>query len=136
MDRWMILCHQAVHELKKTLHPRLVTRLKVDTQPVSDNLIINVSCFFFLYIFIIAIATLIVAAFGFDTLSSFSVVATCLGNVGPGFGVFGPVESLAVAPPFLKLLFSFLMLLGRLELFTVLVVLIPSFKRSMVNKED
>ena len=136
VDRWMILCHQAVHELKKTLHPRLVTRLKVDTQPVSDNLIINVSCFFFLYIFIIAIATLIVAAFGFDTLSSFSVVATCLGNVGPGFGVFGPVESLAVAPPFLKLLFSFLMLLGRLELFTVLVVLIPSFKRSMVNKED
>lgn len=136
VDRWMILFHQTVHELKKTLHPRLVTRLKVDTQPVSDNLIINVSCFFFLYILISALATLVVSAFGFDTLSSFSVVVTCLGNVGPGLGVFGPTESLAVAPPFLKLLFSFLMLLGRLELFTVLVVLIPSFKRTLVNKED
>lgn len=136
VDRWMILFHQTIHELKKTLHPRLVTRLKVDTQPVSDNLIINVSCFFFLYILISAIATLVVSAFGFDTLSSFSVVVTCLGNVGPGLGVFGPTESLAVAPPFLKLLFSFLMLLGRLELFTVLVVLIPSFKRTLVNKED
>lgn len=136
VDRWVILFHQTVHELKKTLHPRLVTRLKVDTQPVSDNLIINVSCFFFLYMFIIGICMLIVAAFGFDPISSFSVVASCLGNVGPGFGVFGPVESLSIAPPVLKLLFAFLMLLGRLELFTVLAVMTPSFKRLTAAKEE
>lgn len=136
VDRWMILFDQTLHELRKALHPRLVTRLKVNRIPISDSLIINVSCFFFLYIVILMFATIMATAFGFDLVSAFSISASCLGNVGPGLGVFGPVESMAIAPPPLKLVFAFLMLLGRLELFTVLVVLIPSVKKGSKNIKE
>lgn len=127
VDRWVILFGQARHELQRTLHPRMVTRLKVNDLPISDHVIINVAIFFFLYIFICIISTLFIASCGIDFFSAFTAVAASLGNVGPALGAFGPTESFAQAPVLAKYLFAFLMLLGRLEIFTVLVIVLPQF---------
>lgn len=130
VDRWLILLSQAYHELKRGLHPRMITRLKINRAPVDDDTIISVAMFFFLYILICLVCTVFVASFGIDFFSAFAAVAATFGNVGPALGLFGPSESFSSAPQILKILFSFLMLLGRLEIYTVLVLCIPSLRRN------
>ncbi len=86
--------------------------------------------FYFLYLSTFAVASLLISLTGADLLSSMSAVAATLGNIGPGFGlVGGPSRTFANFGPSAKLLFSLLMLLGRLELFTLLVLVTPSFWR-------
>ena len=78
--------------------------------------------FIFTYLLIMACGFLLISLNGFDFMSSFSAAATCLGNIGPGFGTFGPSMNFSVMSYFSKLVCSFLMLFGRLELFTMLVL--------------
>ena len=79
------------------------------------------------YIFIMVISTIIMSALGLDLESSMGSVAATLGNIGPGIGSVGPVENYAHIPTIGKWFLSFLMVLGRLELFTILVLLTPTF---------
>ena len=87
----------------------------------------NITGFFLLYIFVFVFCTLIMAALGLDILSATASVAATLGNVGPGLGMVGPAKNYAFIPPLGKITLMFCMLLGRLEIYTVLVFLMPEF---------
>ena len=85
-------------------------------------MVINITNFIFTYILVLGCGFLLISLNGFDFISSLSASATCLGNVGPGFNLFGPTMNFSIMSGFSKLICSFLMLIGRLELFTMLVL--------------
>ncbi|MEW6661159.1 MAG: TrkH family potassium uptake protein [Bacillota bacterium] len=124
--RYLILFKQAVLELRRQLHPRHVCCLTVDQKPVDNNILISVLLFFFLYILIYCVGWLVLLLTGMDMTSAASAVATTLGNVGPGLGSVGPAANYAHLLPFAKVFLAFLMLVGRLEIFTVMVLLLPA----------
>ena len=104
------------------LHPRRIAKVTLNEKELDNDVTIHITNFIFAYLLTLAIGFLLLSINGFDFISSFSAAATCLGNVGPGFGEFGPTMNFSVMSQFSKLVCSFLMLLGRLELFTMLVL--------------
>lgn len=130
IDRHIILWQQAVLEIQRFIHPRVVTVLKINHQVVRGETIHNVTTFFYMYMVLVGVGTCVVVGFGIDFLTAFSSVAATLGGIGPAMGIWGPVESFADAPAILKWMFCALMLLGRLEIYTVLVFLDPKFKKN------
>lgn len=127
--RILLLLKHAYRELYKLVHPQAVTPIRVGNKPVSEEVMRNIVGFFFLYVFIFVICTFIMAAVGLGMLSALASVAATLGNVGPGFGLVGPARNYAFIPPVGKVTLISCMLLGRLEIYTVLILVIPEFWR-------
>ncbi len=125
--RFSILFKQGINSMKSFIHPRGVFTLKANKQPVRKNVLNAISGFFFLYIFMLFITTLVVASAGNDIITSISTALVTLGNIGPGFGKVGPVENYAHFPSYVKWFLSFIMMAGRLELYTVLIIFMPTF---------
>lgn len=116
-------------ELFLLLHPHAVSRIKLGGKPVSEDVVRSVIGFLALYIALFAIGTLLVALAGVDFTTSIAAVAATLGNVGPGFGTVGPSENFAHLPATAKWTLVWCMLLGRLEIYTVLILIVPEFYR-------
>ena len=112
------------------MHPNAIIPVKFNGKSVSQQIIFNVMAFFLLYVLIFAFGTLIMSLIGYDFETSIGATIASLGNIGPGIGGVGPVENYAFFSPFAKWFMAFLMLLGRLELFTVLIILSPAFWKS------
>lgn len=127
--RLVTLAKQAVVELKYLLFPYGVFRPRVNGEPVRKDFLMSISGFFFLYIAILLAVTLVVTSGGYDLTTSFSSALVTLGNIGPGFAKIGPTQNYAFFPAYIKWVLSVAMLLGRLELYTVLVVFHPRFWR-------
>ena len=127
--RVMVLFKQGLAEVRKLLHPRAVVPVRVDGQVVSPELSLNILGFTFLYLFLFSMASITMALLGLDLVSAIASVAATLGNVGPGLGSVGPTDNYAHVVPAGKWLLSFLMLLGRLEIYTVLVLFSRDFWR-------
>jgi trk system potassium uptake protein TrkH len=106
-----------------------VTVVKIGSIPVPQTIMRSIWGFFFLFLAIYVAATLLMAFIGLDFMSAISSVAACLGNVGPGMGIVGPTDNYAVIPGIGKWILIVCMLLGRLEIYTILVLLVPSFWR-------
>ncbi|AGB41466.1 potassium uptake protein, TrkH family [Halobacteroides halobius DSM 5150] len=123
------LMKKGFQELHKLIHPRAVTSLKIGNRAVSDEVSTSILGFFFLYIIVFVISTVTLTSFGIDLVSSISAVAATLGNIGPGLGLIGPLNTYVPLPITGKLLLSFCMILGRLEIYTVLVFLLSGFWR-------
>ncbi len=123
--RIMLLYQQMVREIKRLVHPNAVLAIKLGDRAVSDNVISAVWAFFFLYAACILGIGMLLHASGLDVLTAFSATIACLTNLGPGLGEVGPHYGNLSA--FAKLLLTFAMLLGRLELFTLLVLFTPGF---------
>lgn len=117
-------------EFKRIVHPRAVVPLKINGDRVTGKIITHIMNFLLIYLMIFVSGSVVISLMGYDILTSFGAVATCLGNVGPGIGQVGPVNNFAFFDPFSKIFLSFLMLLGRLELFTILVLFTPYFWRA------
>lgn len=115
VGRYMIILKRAKIELEQMLHPKALISLRFGDKILSHDLIINVLQYFFLYIVLILIGTLFLGAMGVDILTSFTACITCMGNIGPGFGMVGPVENFSDIPYLGKYVLSILMLLGRLK---------------------
>lgn len=128
--RHLLLVKNSWIELKRAIHPQAVIPVKFNGKSVSQQIIFNVMAFFLLYMMIFATGVVVLAFIGLDFQTSIGSVAATLGNIGPGIGGVGPVENYAFFTPLAKWFLSFLMLLGRLELFTVLIVISPAFWRS------
>ena len=129
VGRILVLIKQTKLELQRCLHPRAVLSLKIDGENVAHQNVLNVTVFFFLYIGIVLAGTILMTVVGRDLITSFTAAATCLGNIGPGLGLVGPTKNFAFLSGGEKYFLSFLMLLGRLEIYTVLVLFLPSFWR-------
>ena len=117
------------HEMKYLVHPQGIFTLKIGDRPVKKDILYPVAVFFFLYITLVMVTALIVAASGQDLVTAITTGLATVGNIGPGFGAIGPSDNYAHYPDLVKWWLSFAMLTGRLEVYSVLVLLIPAFWR-------
>lgn len=123
--RILVLVKLIKRQISKIFHPNAYIPIKVDGKVISDDIIHSISSFFILYIIIFVIGTLVISLEGVDLESSISVAATSIGNVGPGFGLLGPTRNFSGFSAYSKIFLSFLMLMGRLELFTIIAFISP-----------
>ncbi len=127
--RVMLCLKYCYRELFNLIHPHAVTHVKIGGRTVPEDVMRSVMGFLALYMAIFVAASVILAGRGVELTTSFSAVAAALGNIGPGFGTVGPVENFAHLPLAGKWVLIWCMLLGRLEVFTVMILLVPEFWR-------
>ena len=129
--RWSILFKQAINEFRRILYPQGVFSIQLNKKVGRKDIVYGVAGYIFLYFVIVAITTLATAASGFDLFSSFSTALSVTGNIGTGFGIIGPHNNYSVFQPHLKILYSLVMIAGRLELWTVIVLFTPGYWKSL-----
>lgn len=125
--RILVLFKQTLREFRLFLQPQAVYQVKVGRQLVEPETVNNITAFFFVFILTFVAGSALMACYVPDLKTAVSATAATLGNVGPGFGSVGPLLNYGAIPDGGKLVLIFCMLLGRLELYTLLVVLLPSF---------
>jgi trk system potassium uptake protein len=129
MFRSLVLFRQAGRELMLLVHPQAVRPVKIAGQVVQNQIVFAVLAFVVLYFGTVVVLTFSLLATGLDFVSAFSAIIACINNAGPGLGVVGPSNNYQVLTDFQTWVCSFAMLLGRLEIFSVLVLFTPSFWR-------
>lgn len=127
MMRAIILFKQVHRELIRAMHPNAVWPVRVGGGPVESKILFAVLAFAFVYMVSIATMTLLLSFSGLDTITAFSAVVASINNTGPGLNQVGPATTFAILTDFQTWVCTFAMLLGRLEIFTLLVVLTPAF---------
>jgi trk system potassium uptake protein len=125
--RQLLLFKNSRLELRRLIHPKAFVPVRLNGKSIQENIIYNVLAFFIIYILIFVFSSLFMSLLGLDFETSIGSVAASLGNIGPGLGKVGPVENYSFIPAAGKWWLAFLMLLGRLELFTVLVLFTATF---------
>jgi len=125
--RHLVFFKNSLLEFKRILHPRAMIRIKVNKQVVPPRILTHILVFLLIYLITFVIGTILVTMMGLDFMTALGSVATSLGNVGPGIGDVGPVDNFAHLSIGIKWVLSIIMLMGRLELFTVLVLFTPYF---------
>lgn len=128
--RQLLLVKNSWMELRRATHPNAVLPVKYNKKSVPQDVIYKVMAFFLMYILIFGMATILISSLGYDFETSIGASIASLGNIGPGIGMVGPVDNYAFFSDVTKWLLSFLMLIGRLELFTVLILFSPYFWRN------
>jgi len=129
MMRAIILFKQVYRELMRAMHPNAVWPVRVGGIPVERKILFAVLAFGFIYMVAVAALTLLMSLSGLDTITAFSAVIASINNTGPGLNQVGPATTFAILNDFQTWICTFAMLLGRLEIFTLLVVLTPAFWR-------
>jgi trk system potassium uptake protein TrkH len=125
--RHILIIKNGVLEFKRTLHPNAIIPVRFNGKTVSEHIVYNVIAFFVLYMLLFIIGALVLGFLGLDFTSAIGGAASSLGNVGPAFGSLSPLSNFSGLPALGKWWCCFLMLAGRLELFTVLILLTPYF---------
>jgi len=114
-------------ELFKIIHPRSISHVKINGLVIPDAVLRSIMGFLALYMGIYIVSSILLAGMGVDMMTAFGAVAACFGNIGPGFGSVGPAENFAHLPAMGKWLLAWCMLLGRLEIYTVIILFVPEF---------
>lgn len=127
--RQLLLVKNSFREVKQLLHPQAILPVRLDHRVVPPDVMRNVLSFIVLYFGLVFFGTVVMGLLGLDLLSAFGAAASCVGNIGPAFGSFGPTENYAHVPLLGKWVLALLMMAGRLEIFTVLVLFAPGFWR-------
>ena len=134
--RVVILCKTSLGDMRKMLHPNAVTTVRFEGKPLTDRSIRSVHLFLTVYILIFTVSVLLLSLERFDLITVFTAVAACINNIGPGLEVVGPMGNYAQFSPAAKLLLSFDMLVGRLEIFPMLLLFAPSiWKRRLISRK-
>ncbi len=126
ISRAVILFKLILRELKRMLHPRSVTSVKFEGKNVDDQTLSSVATYFAVYALVMVSAILVVSVEPFDFETNVTAVIATFNNIGPGLGGVGPASNFAAYSPLSKIVFSFAMLLGRLEIFPLIIALSPS----------
>ncbi len=127
--RIMLYLKYCYKEIFSLIHPHAVTQIKIGGKPVPEDVLKSVLGFLGLYIGLFVLCSILLAGLGVDFVTSFAAVAATIGNIGPGFGSVGPIENYSQIPYLGKWLLIWCMLLGRLEIYTVIILLVPEFWR-------
>lgn len=127
--RHIVMLKNSFLEFKKALHPNAIIPVRYDGQSVNQTIVFNILSFFIIYMLIFILSSVILTLFGLDFMSAIGAAASSLGNIGPAIGSVSPVDNFAHLTNSAKWFCSFLMLIGRLELFTVLILFTPFFWR-------
>jgi trk system potassium uptake protein TrkH len=125
--RVVALFKLALNEMRYMSRPRGIFRVRINGEPVKKDFLYAVSGFVLLYMLCLMVVTIVVSIFGADITTGFTTALVTVGNIGPGFGRIGPTMNYAFYNPFVKWVLSAAMLAGRLEVYTVLILLTPSF---------
>lgn len=126
----ILLCFKySYKELFSLIHPRAVSHIKIGGKTVPEEVMRSVLAFLALYMALFALGTVLLAGIGVDFVTAIGAVAAAIGNIGPGFGMVGPVDNFSQIPHLGKWLLSWLMLLGRLEIYTLIILVVPEFYR-------
>lgn len=128
--RILVLLKLIKREILKIFHPRAVIPIKIQNKPLNGDISASIYSFFSLYLMLFVIGTIFISLENIDMVSAASAVAVTLGNVGPGFGFVGPTHTYSQFSDGSKLLLSALMLFGRLELFTIIALIVPKNLRN------
>lgn len=124
---WLVVLKTIGRQVKQTIHPNALIPLRIDDKALDQKTINSVITFFVAYLVISLLGALGLTIFDIDIISSFSATLTSMGNIGPGFGLFGSVENFSAIHNGAKWILIILMMVGRLEIFTVLIIFSPSF---------
>ena len=127
--RHVLLFKNSFSQLKQLIHPQAILPIRLNGKVIPEDVLRNVLSFIVLYFGLVAMGTAVMALLGLNLLSALGATLACVGNIGPAFGSFGPAENYAHVPTLGKWVLSFLMMAGRLEIFTVLILFMPSFWR-------
>ena len=127
VSRIILLVKSIRSDLEKITQPHKVTCIQLDGKPVDANILSRVSTFFFIYIFFFILASIIMAGTGLEPFDAMSAAVATLSSIGPGFGVVGPTTTYASISLSGKFVLTICMLLGRLEFFTLLIIINPEF---------
>ncbi len=130
--RLILLLKYVYRELYRLIHPTAVTKVKIGERIVPEELLRNVIAFSILYVFSFVAGSLALSGMGLDVETAYSAVAATIGNVGPGFGAVGAEHTYQIVPPLGKAILCFMMVLGRLEIFTVLVFILAEVRREKI----
>jgi len=125
--RHILIIKNGLLEFKRTLHPNAIIPVRFNRKPVTEHIVYNIIAFFVLYMLLFLIGASILGILGLDFVSAIGGAASSLGNVGPAFGTLNPLSNFSGLPMLGKWWCAFLMLAGRLELFTVLILFTPYF---------
>ena len=128
--RHLIFLKNTILEFKRILHPRAIIRIKLSGNIVAPRILTHILVFLLVYLFFFIAGSLTITILGMDFVSAVGAAASALGNVGPAIGSVGPEYNYFYIPTAAKWVLSFLMLIGRLELFTILVLFTPYFWRT------
>jgi trk system potassium uptake protein TrkH len=129
VGRIVTLFKMGLSEMRYLLNSRGIYGVFVDGRYLRKNIVYDIAAMVFLFLISVVVSTLVVASGGYDILTSLSATLACIGNIGPGFGLVGPVFTYSFFPAYIKSWLSFTMLLGRLEIYTVLVLFTRAFWR-------
>lgn len=124
--RVLVLARHLRASMASALHPRGVFQIRLNGKVVSHDAVVSVTAFFVLYILVFIAGALFMTFLGLDFTTAFTSAAASIGNTGPGFGAVGPTENFSAIPAAGKWALSFLMLLGRLELYTFILIFVPA----------
>jgi trk system potassium uptake protein TrkH len=125
--RFLVMSRQAVIEVTRLMHPRLVRPLKIGESIIDDSIVRGIWAFFTVYAFVFVVLMLSLMWLGLDQVTAFSAIATCLNNLGPGLGEVA--ANFSTVSDSVKLICAFACILGRLEVLTVFVLLTPGYWR-------
>ena len=126
ISRLVILVKMVQREVRLLLHPRTVKVMTIDGKAVSNDTVRGVSAYFLTYVFLIMASILLVSLDGFDASTTVTAVLATFNNIGPGLGLVGPAGNFAVFSPLAKVVLTLDMLLGRLELYPMLILMLPT----------
>ena len=125
--RLLLITKNNRQELKRIIHPNAFIPVRLDKRIISQSTVYNLLVFITLYFFVMCLGAFVVSFMGYDIITSFSTSASMLGNIGPGIGTFGPFTNYSAMPMVGKWFLAVLMLLGRLELLTIMILFSKSF---------
>lgn len=126
VGRVLILCKASFADMKKMLHPNAVATVRFEGKPLTDRSVRSAYQYITVYVMVFAASFLLLTLEGFDLVTTFTALSACINNIGPGLEVVGPMGNFAAFSPAAKLLLSFDMLMGRLEIFPMLLLFAPS----------
>ena len=133
--RVVILVKSSLADMRKMLHPNAIATVRFEGKPLTERSVRGVHVFISVYVLVFAVSFLLLTLEGFDLVTTFTALAACINNIGPGLEVVGPMGNYAQFSPAAKLLLSFNMLVGRLEIFPMLLLCAPSiWKRRIVRQ--
>ena len=127
MARHLVVIKNIRSVFTKLTHPNMITSIRLNGKMINDSTNNTIISFIILYLFLFLVGTVIVTATGVDPVSASTSVATCMAGIGPGLGIVGPMSNFSGMPELSKLVLSFLMIIGRLEIITVFVLFSKSF---------
>ena len=136
ISRLMVVCKKIRYDVVKMIHPRFVRSIRMEGKPVEEKQVSRVQIFCLFYFLIILLMTLLVSLDGFDFETTLTAVVSCISNIGPGLGEVGPMGNFGAFSDGAKLLLSLTMLLGRLEIFPLVLICMPGLYTHSYKNES